>query len=80
MEDPKQKESFEKEYANFLLSELLLDAMSEQEVRGAAFDWAPYDEMARIYDPSALKDGYQTVNGEEIFYISNPALGLWTRE
>ena len=54
--------------------------LSEQEVRGAAFDWAPYDEMARIYDPSALKDGYQTVNGEEIFYISNPALGLWTRE
>ena len=27
MEDPKQKESFEKEYANFLLSELLLDAL-----------------------------------------------------
>ena len=32
MEDPKQKESFEKEYANFLLSELLLDAMSEQDI------------------------------------------------
>ena len=32
MEDTKQKESFEKEYANFLLSELLLDAMSEQDI------------------------------------------------
>lgn len=32
MEDPKQKESFEKEYANFLLSELLLDVMSEQDI------------------------------------------------
>lgn len=32
MDDPKQKEAFEKEYANFLLSELLLDAMSEQEI------------------------------------------------
>ena len=30
--NPKQKEAFEKEYANFLLSELLLDAMSEQNV------------------------------------------------
>ena len=27
MDDPKQKESFEKEYANFLLSELLLNAL-----------------------------------------------------
>ena len=24
-----------------------------------------------------LKDGINTVDGEEIFYISNPALGLW---
>ena len=24
-----------------------------------------------------LKDGYNYINGEEIFYISNPALGLW---
>jgi len=31
------------------------------------------------YDPEKLKDGYNTMpDGEEIFYISNPALGLWT--
>ena len=30
------------------------------------------------YDPAKLKDGFNTVDGEEIFYISNPALGLWT--
>jgi hypothetical protein len=29
------------------------------------------------YDVANLKDGFNTVNGEEIFYISNPALGLW---
>jgi hypothetical protein len=30
------------------------------------------------YDPSRLKDGFNTLaDGEEIFYISNPALGLW---
>ncbi len=54
--------------------------LSEAEVRGAAFDWAPYDEIAKKYDPAKLKDGFQTVDGEEIYYISNPALGLWTRE
>jgi hypothetical protein len=29
------------------------------------------------YNPGKLKDGFNVVNGEEIFYISNPALGLW---
>jgi len=30
------------------------------------------------YKPEALKEGYNTMpDGEEIFYISNPALGLW---
>lgn len=32
MEDPKQKEAFDKEYANFLLSELLLDAMAQEKI------------------------------------------------
>jgi DNA-binding Xre family transcriptional regulator len=32
MTSPKQKKAFEKEYANFLLSELLLDAMSKQDI------------------------------------------------
>ncbi|MBR5903818.1 MAG: D-mannonate epimerase, partial [Clostridia bacterium] len=51
--------------------------LTEQEVRGAGFEYVPYDEMVKIYDPEVLKDGYHTINGEEIFYISNPALGLW---
>ena len=29
------------------------------------------------YDPEKLKDGWNIVDGEEIYYISNPALGLW---
>lgn len=32
MEDPKQKEAFDKEYANFLLSELLLEAMAQEKI------------------------------------------------
>jgi hypothetical protein len=28
--------------------------------------------------PETLRDGFNTLpNGEEVFYISNPALGLW---
>ena len=52
--------------------------LSGDEVRGACFGYVPYDEAAKKYDPLKLKDGFNTVNGEEIFYISNPALGLWT--
>ena len=51
--------------------------LTEAEVRGAAFDYIPYDEIIKKYDPAKLRDGYNTVDGEEIYYISNPALGLW---
>ena len=34
--------------------------------------------MAARYNPDVLHDGFNTLpDGEEIFYISNPALGLW---
>ncbi len=54
--------------------------LTEEEVRGAAFDYIPYDEIVKKYDPAVLTDGFHTIDGEEIFYISNPALGLWTRD
>ena len=51
--------------------------LSENEIRKANFNYAPLAEMMKIYNPDILKDGFNTINGEEIFYISNPALGLW---
>ena len=34
--------------------------------------------MTQRYDPAKLKDGWNTMpDGEKIFYISNPAIGLW---
>jgi nickel-dependent lactate racemase len=48
------------------------------EVRSVGFNAVPYAEMAARYNPETLKDGWNTLpDGEEIFYISNPALGLW---
>lgn len=55
--------------------------LSEQEVRSVNFNYIPYDDAALQYDPLKLKDGYNTLaNGETIFYISNPALGLWDKK
>ena len=47
------------------------------EIEGVGFKAASYDEMAAKYDPSKLAYGWNTVGGEEIFFIPNPALGLW---
>jgi hypothetical protein len=48
------------------------------EVRGVGFGYLPYDEAAARYDPHALKDGSNVLaDGEEVYFISNPALGLW---
>jgi hypothetical protein len=33
--------------------------------------------MMKLYDPGKLSDGFNTMNGEQILFISNPALGLW---
>ena len=51
--------------------------LTREEIESVNFRYAPLDEMLKKYDPSTLTDGYNTVDGEEIFYISNPALGLW---
>ena len=47
------------------------------EVRSIGFEYGDLDAMLRKYPVDKLKDGFNDVNGEEIFYISNPALGLW---
>jgi nickel-dependent lactate racemase len=52
--------------------------LSEQEIMSVNFNYAPLDEMIKKYNPEELKDGFNTMpDGEEIFYISNPAIGLW---
>lgn len=51
--------------------------ISCEEIEQVGFHAAGFDEMAAKYDPDKLKYGYNQVDGEEIFYIPNPALGLW---
>lgn len=52
--------------------------LTKQEIESVNFNYADLDEMTKKYNPEILKDGFNTMpDGEEIFYISNPALGLW---
>lgn len=51
--------------------------ISREEIESVGFASADYDEMAAKYDPKRLHYGYNTVDGEEVYFIPNPALGLW---
>ncbi len=51
--------------------------ISEEEIASVGFEAASYETLARKYDPHTLQYGWNTVDGEEIYYIPNPALGLW---
>ena len=52
--------------------------MSQEAIRSVGFEPGDLEAMVKRYDPDKLKDGpNRLADGEEIFYISNPALGLW---
>ena len=55
--------------------------LSRDEVESVGFAYADLDAMRQRYNPDTLKDGPNTMaDGEEIFYISNPAIGLWAHK
>ena len=52
--------------------------ITKEEIESVNYKYADLKKMIKKYDPEKLIDGFNiTDDGEEIFYISNPALGLW---
>ena len=55
--------------------------LSREEIESVNFNYASLEDMIKLYNPESLKEGFNTLaDGEEIFYISNPALGLWAHK
>jgi nickel-dependent lactate racemase len=54
--------------------------LTREEIEGVYFEYGDLAEYTAKYDPSLLKDGWNVVEGEEIFFVSNPGLGLWAYE
>lgn len=53
--------------------------LTREEIESVNFKYHDLTDMMKRYNPEKLKDGFNKMaDGEEIFYISNPALGLWT--
>ena len=53
--------------------------LTREEIESVNFKYHDLADMVKKYNPETLKDGFNTMaDGEEIFFISNPALGLWS--
>lgn len=52
--------------------------ISRKEIESVYCNYADYEEIVKKYNPSKLKEGENIMpDGEEIFYVSKPAQGLW---
>jgi nickel-dependent lactate racemase len=52
--------------------------LTRQEIEGVNFRYADLRQMTARYNPAILRDGWNVMpDGDKIFFISNPALGLW---
>lgn len=55
-----------------------VDNLTRDEIESVGFQWDDIDRMMQRYNPSQLSEGFNILpDGEEIYYISSPALGLW---
>ena len=55
-----------------------VEKLTKEEVEGVNFKYMPLKEAYQKYDPERLTDGFNKQDdGEEVFFISNPAIGLW---
>ncbi len=52
--------------------------LSREEIESVGYQYADLAAMQAKYDPRKLTDGWNEMpDGRRVFYISNPALGLW---
>ncbi|MDI9469522.1 MAG: lactate racemase domain-containing protein [Bacillota bacterium] len=51
--------------------------LSREQVEGVGFNYMSPAEAQELYPIDRFQDGWNDWNGRRIFYISNPALGLW---
>jgi hypothetical protein len=51
--------------------------LSREEVEGVGFKYGDLNALLKRYEPARLSPGVSRIEGEEIFFISNPGLGLW---
>ena len=52
--------------------------LSREEIESVGYEYGELDSMLERYNPEHLTPGHNTLaDGEEIYFVPNPALGLW---
>jgi nickel-dependent lactate racemase len=52
--------------------------VSREEIESVGYQWGNLDEALQRFDPQKLSTGWNNMgDGEKIFFVPNPALGLW---
>jgi hypothetical protein len=51
--------------------------LSKEEVKGVRVEYGDLETMLARYDLRKLRPGHNRIDGEEIFFIAHPGLGLW---
>jgi nickel-dependent lactate racemase len=54
--------------------------LSRQEVESVHYTYGELAPVMQKYDPRRMKDGMNIIDGEEVYFISNPATGLWAHK
>ena len=52
--------------------------LSKEEIESVGYQWADYNEITKRYNPETLKEGWNVLpDGEDVYFVGTPALGLW---
>ncbi len=55
--------------------------LTKQEIESVNFNYGDLREIVKRYNPGKMSLGFNIMpDGEEVFYISNPAVGLWANK
>lgn len=53
--------------------------LTREEIEGVGYSYGDLNELMARYDPATMVDGpNQLPGGESVYFVSNPALGLWS--
>jgi len=52
--------------------------LTREEIEGVGFAYGDLKHLMQKYDPAKLRHGWNTVDGEDVFFVANPGLGLWS--
>ena len=51
--------------------------LTREEIEAVGFRYAELNPLLNRFNPDKMSHGYNRVDGEDVFFIGNPGLGLW---